>query len=121
MRFLKAKPGRPPLREYKQPIAKHEASPLPGPVKSKLDKDGLRNIKIVSIYGNLNPLNVLRKKSTLPRMKDNNREYSGNSLKKLGLIPRKTQTFHIMNYPIPDPKPTSSLIEKYGLFFWNLN
>ena len=74
---LKARSGHPPLREYKQPMAKHEASPLPGPVKSKLDKDGLRNIKIVPIHGNLNPFNILRKKSTQPRMKDNNREYSG--------------------------------------------
>ena len=32
--FLKAKPGRPPLREYKQSMAK-QASPLPGPVKRK--------------------------------------------------------------------------------------
>ena len=37
MNFLKAKPGRPPLREYKQSMAK-QASPLPGPVKRKLDK-----------------------------------------------------------------------------------
>ena len=70
-------------------MAKHEASPLPGPVKSKLGKYGVGNIKIVPIHGNLNPFNILRKKSTQPRMKDNNREYSGNSLKKLGLILRK--------------------------------
>ena len=76
MHFLKAKPGRPPLREYKQSMAKHEASPLPGPVKSKLGKYGVRNIKIVPIHGNLNPFNILRKKSTQPRMKDNNKEYS---------------------------------------------
>ena len=43
MNFLKAKPGRPPLREYKQSMAK-QASPLPGPVKNKLDKDGLENL-----------------------------------------------------------------------------
>ena len=38
MNFLKAKPGRPPLREYKQPMAEEQinyASPLPGPVKRK--------------------------------------------------------------------------------------
>ena len=33
MNFLKAKPGRPPLREYKQSMARHEASPLHSPVK----------------------------------------------------------------------------------------
>ena len=33
--FLKAKPGHPPSREYKQSMAKHEASSLPGPVKRK--------------------------------------------------------------------------------------
>ena len=43
MNFLKAKPGHPPLREYKQSMAK-QASPLPGPVKRKLDKDGLENL-----------------------------------------------------------------------------
>ena len=43
MNFLKAKPGRPPLREYKQSMAK-QASPLPGPVKRKLDKNGLENL-----------------------------------------------------------------------------
>ena len=37
MNFLKAKPGHPPLREYKQSMAK-QARPLPGPVKRKLDK-----------------------------------------------------------------------------------
>ena len=37
MNFLKAKPGCPPLREYKQSMAK-QARPLPGPVKRKLDK-----------------------------------------------------------------------------------
>ena len=37
MNFLKAKPGRPPLREYKQSMAK-QASPLLGPMKRKLDK-----------------------------------------------------------------------------------
>ena len=37
MKFLKAKPGRPPLREYKQSMAK-QASPLPGTIKRKLDK-----------------------------------------------------------------------------------
>ena len=42
MNFLKAKPGRPPLREYKQSMAK-QARPLPGPVKRKLDKNGLEN------------------------------------------------------------------------------
>ena len=36
--FLKAKPGGPPLREYKQSMAKHEASPHPGPIKRKLNK-----------------------------------------------------------------------------------
>ena len=35
--FLKAKPGCPPLKEYKQSMAK-QASPLPGSVKRKLDK-----------------------------------------------------------------------------------
>ena len=54
MNFLKAKPRVPPLREYKQSMARHKASPLPGPVKRKLDKYGLRNIKIVPIHGNLN-------------------------------------------------------------------
>ena len=56
------------MREYKQSMAKHEASPLPGPVKSKLGKYGVRNIKIVPIHGNLNPFNILRKKSTQPWM-----------------------------------------------------
>ena len=42
MNFLKAKPGRPLLREYKQSMAK-QACPLPGPVKRKLDKNGLEN------------------------------------------------------------------------------
>ena len=37
MNFLKAKLGRPPLKEYKQSMAK-QASPLPGPVKRKLGK-----------------------------------------------------------------------------------
>ena len=32
--FLKAKPGRPPMRGYKQSMAK-QARPLPGPVKRK--------------------------------------------------------------------------------------
>ena len=34
MNFLKAKPGHPPLKEYKQSMAK-QASPLPGPAKRK--------------------------------------------------------------------------------------
>ena len=38
MNFLKAKPGGPPLREYKQSMTKHKASPLPGPMKRKLRK-----------------------------------------------------------------------------------
>ena len=33
VKFLKAKPGRPPSREYKQLMAKPEGSPLSGPVK----------------------------------------------------------------------------------------
>ena len=37
MNFLKAKPGCPLLREYKQSIAK-QAHPLLGPIKRKLDK-----------------------------------------------------------------------------------
>ena len=47
MNFLKAKPGGPPLREYKQPMAKHEASPHPSPVKRKLDKKWLIKFRIV--------------------------------------------------------------------------
>ena len=82
-------------------MAKHEASPLPGPVKSKLGKYGIRNIKIVPIHGNLNPFNILRKKSTQPRMKDNNREYSVNSLKKLGLT---SENSNISLYELPHPR-----------------
>ena len=40
LNFFYAEPGGPPLREYKQPMAKHEASPHPGPVKRKLNKGG---------------------------------------------------------------------------------
>ena len=36
--LIKAEPGGPPLREYKQSMAKHEASPYPGPMKRKLNK-----------------------------------------------------------------------------------
>ena len=36
--FLKAKPGGPPMREYKQSMAEHEASPHPDPIKKKFLK-----------------------------------------------------------------------------------
>ena len=39
VKFLKAKPGRPPSREYKQSMSKPKGSPLPSPVK--------RNLKIL--------------------------------------------------------------------------
>ena len=44
--LVKAKPGGPPLREYKQPMAKHKASPHPSPVKRKLDKNGSENLEL---------------------------------------------------------------------------
>ena len=36
MNFLKAKPGGPPLREYKQKMAMYVTSPHPGPIKKKI-------------------------------------------------------------------------------------
>ena len=33
--FFYAEPGGPPLREYKQSMAEHEASPHPDPIKKK--------------------------------------------------------------------------------------
>ena len=38
--FLKAEPGGPPSREYKQSMAMYETSPHPSPVKRKLNKGG---------------------------------------------------------------------------------
>ena len=39
VKFLKAKPGRPPSREYKQSMAKPKSSPLPGPVKRNFNQN----------------------------------------------------------------------------------
>ena len=38
VKILKAKPGGPPSREYKQSMAMYKTSPHPGPVKRKLIK-----------------------------------------------------------------------------------
>ena len=52
LNFLKAIPGRPPSREYKQSMAK-QARPLPGPMNRKLDKDGLEILGLTHLWESL--------------------------------------------------------------------
>ncbi len=51
--LLKAKPGGPPPREYKQSMAMYETSPHPGPVKRKLDKKWLIILKLSHLWESL--------------------------------------------------------------------